>query len=264
MASTAIGVGGHKQHLRTERRDAWWLQPLIVVVGLGSFGVYAFWAALQNAHYYAAPYLSPFYSPCIAANCEHPGLPLIGSWWNLSPAFLVLWIPLGFRVTCYYYRKSYYRAFFWDPPACAIREVRRGRYRGERSFPFVLSGLHRYALILTVLVTIVLWIDVIRAFDFGGRFGIGLGTLVMLTNVILLTLYTGTCHSLRYLAGGNLDCYSCARAGKLRHRLSSLLNRLNPQHGAWAWYSMFSVGLTDLYIRLLQAGVLHDLRWITG
>ena len=95
----------------TLRTDAWWIEQLLVVLVLGGFGVYATWAALQNAHYYAAPYLSPFYSPCLSANCHHVTLPLIGSWWNLSPAFLILWIPGGFRATCYYYRKAYYRSF---------------------------------------------------------------------------------------------------------------------------------------------------------
>ena len=100
----------------TLRTDAWWIEQLIVVLVLGGFGVYATWAALQNAHYYFPPYLSPFYSPCLAANCQHVTLPLVGSWWNLSPAFLILWIPGGFRATCYYYRKAYYRSFFGSPP----------------------------------------------------------------------------------------------------------------------------------------------------
>ena len=106
----------------TLRTDAWWIEQLLVVLVLGGFGVYATWAALTNAHYYAAPYLSPFYSPCLAANCQHVSLPLVGSWWNLSPAFLILWIPGGFRATCYYYRKAYYRSFFGSPPACAVRD----------------------------------------------------------------------------------------------------------------------------------------------
>ena len=63
-----------------KRHDAWWVEPLIIVVVLTGFGTYATWAALQNANYYAPPYLSPFYSPCIAANCAHVTLPLIGSW----------------------------------------------------------------------------------------------------------------------------------------------------------------------------------------
>ena len=50
----------------TLRTDAWWLLPAVVVLVLGAFIVYSTWAAFQNAHYFAAPYLSPFYSPCIS------------------------------------------------------------------------------------------------------------------------------------------------------------------------------------------------------
>jgi hypothetical protein len=35
----------------TQRRDAWWLQPAAVFVGLGAFIVYSTWAAFQGAHY---------------------------------------------------------------------------------------------------------------------------------------------------------------------------------------------------------------------
>jgi hypothetical protein len=62
-------------------------------------------------------YLSPLFSPLIA-----PGwLP-----WFISPGLLILWIPLGFRATCYYYRKAYYRFYFADPPGCAVGEPTAG------------------------------------------------------------------------------------------------------------------------------------------
>src|SRR4029077_6632344 len=102
---------------RVERKDLWWVEPLIYVVVLGGFVVYATWASLVNGNYYADPYLSPFYSPCLAQNCVHPTLPLLGSRWNLSPAILIVGSPLAFRLTCYYYRRSYYRGFFLSPPA---------------------------------------------------------------------------------------------------------------------------------------------------
>src|SRR5437762_14339768 len=150
----------------SRRTDAWWVEPLIVVLVLGSFGIYALWVALQNANYYVDPYLSPFYPPCIAANCAHVTLPIIGRWWNLSPAILILWAPLGFRATCYYYRKAYYRAFFGDPTACAVGEIKSKGYCGELKFPFVLQNLHRYFMYLALVILVILWYDVIRSFVF--------------------------------------------------------------------------------------------------
>ncbi len=169
--ATASGV--RRIGERVERKDPWWIEPLIYVVVLGGFVIYSTWAALVNANYYADPYLSPFYSPCLAQNCVHPTLPLLGSWWNLSPAILIVGSPLAFRVTCYYYRRSYYRGFFRSPPACLVPDAPK-RYSGETRFPFIIQNFHRYALYLAVLVLLVLWWDVIEAFNFGGRFGIGL------------------------------------------------------------------------------------------
>ncbi len=88
----------------------WWLQPTATVTVLSAFVVYSVWAALQG-HGYIAPYLSPFYSPPIAV----AGIPISPAWW-------VLWVPGGFRATCYYYRKAYYRSYFRDPVACAMPE----------------------------------------------------------------------------------------------------------------------------------------------
>jgi hypothetical protein len=257
VASDARAAGRFVGATRTERRDTWWLEPLIVVLVLGSFGVYSLWAALQNGHYFSPPYLSPFYSPCLAANCEHPTLPLIGSWWNLSPAFLVLWAPLGFRLTCYYYRKAYYRSFFLSPPGCAVRDQSKS-YTGETRFPFVLQNIHRYFFWLSIVVLAFLWWDAILAFRFPTGFGIGVGSLVLLANVILLSLYTLSCHSCRYLVGGYLDVFHFA---PIRYRLWRLANRLNERHARLAWVSLIGVALTDLYVRLVSSGVILDLRF---
>lgn len=229
----------------TDRRDLWWVEPLLTVVTLVAFGIYALWVALQNQNYEWGPYLSPFYSPKLEA-----------SWWPFSSAFLVLWAPLGFRATCYYYRKAYYRAFFWDPPACAVAEMRKS-YTGERRFPFVLNNLHRYFWYIIVVVTAFLWYDTVKAFFFEDGFGVGVGSLVMLVNVVLLSYYTFSCHSFRHLAGGCMDCVS---ANKVRHGLWKGISQLNLKHSLWAWLSMFSVALTDAYIRLVASGVITDLR----
>jgi hypothetical protein len=235
----------------TQRRDAWWVENLPFIIVLSAFGIYTTWRAFMGTFYYAAPYLSPFYSPLI--DPEH-------HWWPFSPAILILAGPLGFRLTCYYYRKAYYRAFFLDPPACAVSESSGHKYRGETSFPFILQNIHRYFFYVAVLFVAFLWYDTILAFNFGGKFGVGIGTLVMVANIILLTTYTFSCHSLRHLAGGKLDCFSCTSFGPVRHTAWGWVTKLNEHHMFWAWVSMISVGLTDLYIYLVAAGVLKDIR----
>ncbi len=233
----------------TMRRDAWWLEIIPVIVVLGGFGIYATLRAFENAYYEWGPYLSPFYSPLIKT-----------SWWPLSPALLILWAPLGFRATCYYYRKAYYRAFFLDPPACSVGESRSHKYRGESGFPLILQNVHRYFLYVALIFLVILWYDAIHAFWFDGRFGIGVGSLVLLGNIVLLSLYTFSCHSLRHIVGGNLDCFSCAVAGGPRHAAWRGASFLNEHHMLFAWMSLVSVGLADLYIRLVATGSITDLR----
>src|SRR5258706_7434980 len=178
----------------TERSDNWWFIPVLQALGLIVLIGYANYAAfLGAAHYHyvedGRDYLSPFYSPYL-----HPAW--LPGW--LSPALLVLIFPLGFRTTCYYYRKAYYRSFFADPMACAVGEARKG-YLGETRFPFILQNLHRYFLYAALIFLVILWIDVVRAFIFDGRFGIGGGSLAILASTGSLTLYTFSCHSLRHL-----------------------------------------------------------------
>jgi len=258
VSTSAVSFAKSKK--TTERIDRWWVQPLLIVTVLSLFSVYALWAALQNGNYYVDPYLSPFYSPCLAQNCAHATLPIFGTWWNLSPAFLVLGLPLGFRVTCYYYRRAYYRSFFWSPPACAVPDARPG-YSGETRFPFILQNIHRWFFWLAVLVVVFLWWDALLAFKFPTGFGIGLGTLILVGNVALLSLYTFSCHSCRYLCGGYLDSFAKA---PIRYRLWRTSNRLNERHGLFAWLSLFSVIIADLYVRLTEMGVIADPRFVLG
>ncbi|MBI2819825.1 MAG: succinate dehydrogenase [Acidobacteria bacterium] len=232
----------------TLRRDAWWLQPLAVGVGLGIFLVYSTWAAWQGNNYEWGPYLSPFYSPLIVVD-----------WWNWSPAFLILWMPAGFRLTCYYYRKAYYRAYFLDPPACAVGEFGEHRYCGENKFPFIFQNTHRYFFYLAVVVLAILWKDAYEGFFFEEGFGIGIGSLVLLANSTLLSFYTFGCHSLRHLIGGKLDSFhggSCA----VRHSCWKGVTRLNEHHMLWAWISLFWVGFTDFYVRMVASGMITDVR----
>ena len=150
---------------RTLRTDRWWLQPLLTVAALVAFIVYSTLRAFENANYYAAPYISPFYSPCITTRCEGSHFPQLfsrGRRW-ISPALYILVIPLGFRLTCYYYRKAYYRSFWLSPPACAVAEPHR-TYTGETRFPLVFQNVHRYFFYLGLVFNVILTYDAVLAF----------------------------------------------------------------------------------------------------
>jgi hypothetical protein len=251
------------------RKDAWWALPLTVFIVLGSFVVYSTWAGLQNAHYYAAPYLSPLYSPCLSASCLHAtfggGLPdiqvpIIGV---LSPAFLILWGPGFFRLSCYYYRKAYYRSFWLAPVACGVPDART-KYTGETKFPLTLQAFHRYTWYVAVLFIVFLTWDGLLAFRFpveggGHHFGIGVGTVVLWVNDILLALYTFSCHSCRHVCGGHANQFSKAPT---RYKLWHWITELNEKHPTFAWLSLLWVGFTDVYIRLVSMGIVHDFRVI--
>src|SRR5688572_26062789 len=198
----------------TSRKDAWWVKPLFTFIGLSAFVVYVTWAAFQGKHYWHGPYLSPLYSPELFGDSPHSWFGTKPGWWPQfipwSPALLILWAPGLFRLTCYYYRGAYYKAFIADPPSCTVTEPRR-RYYGENAFPLIIQNVHRYFLYIALFFIIFLCTDVWKALWFndpltGERsFGIGIGTLVLATNVVMLGGYTFGCHSLRHLAGGFLD-----------------------------------------------------------
>lgn len=265
MADGSVSLPVSRGFGETARPDLWWAKPLAVFLGLSAFVVYSTWAALQGAHYTAGPYLSPFYSPELFGSSPHAWFgPRPGGWpvWlPFSPAILILWAPGGFRLTCYYYRGAYYKAFWADPPSCAVGEPRSG-YRGERSLPLILQNAHRYFLYLALGFLVILSTDVWKALWFengAGRaeFGIGLGTLVLAVNVVLLGGYTLGCHSLRHLVGGRLTRISKKPVRRHAYRGVSCLNR---RHMLWAWLSLFWVAFADLYVRLVSMGVWTDWR----
>src|ERR1700748_2937963 len=214
---------------QTRRADSWWVPPLLTFLGLSIFIGYSTWAALQGQHFRFGPYLSPFYSPVLFGPTQ--------SWFGPNPngipawaqgASLILWAPGGFRVTCYYYRGAYYKAFWADPPSCTVGEPRK-TYLGERTFPLIIQNIHRYFLYLALIFIVLLARDAWDGFWFDGRFGVHVGSLVLLTNVVLLSCYTFGCHSLRHLIGGikarlaghpvRKQAYDCVSCLNRRHML---------------------------------------------
>jgi hypothetical protein len=278
----------------TERRDPWWIGPALTFAGLSAFLIYGTWAAFQGDYFeirndksyfhrplnpVVAPYLSPFYAPLIY-DLQSPHAWFVTdrpSWWPafipITPALLILPFPGLFRFTCYYYRKAYYRAFWADPPGCAVGEPRK-TYWGENRLPLILQNLHRYFMYIALIFLVLLTWDALLAFrwptldEFGNptgrhQFGIGLGTLIMVANVVCLAGFTFGCNSARHLVGGRLKCFSCTgRTGEtnLGYKMWRCSTALNEKHMEWAWISLFVVGFTDLYIRLCAMGVWSDLR----
>lgn len=258
----------HRVFGQTSRGDAWWLQPLLVFSVLTGFIVYSTWAALQGQHYHYGRYLSPFYSPELFGDSPHswfgPKPGIWPTWLPFSPALLILWAPGGFRLTCYYYRGAYYKAFWADPPSCTVAEPRKS-YRGEHSLPLILQNVHRYFLYLALIFICCLAYDVWKSLWFTNpstresTFGVGVGSLVLAVNVFFLGAYTFGCHSLRHLIGGRIDCLSGVPARRASYRCVSCLNR---RHMLFAWCSLFWVAFSDAYVRLCSMGVWSDWRII--
>lgn len=309
-------LGAEEKWGATARRDAWWVQPLLVFLGLSAFLVYGTWAAWQGEYFEIRvltdtfspapprqnaathPYLSPFYSPLIYdVHSHHAWIKRdlrpswLPSWFPFTAGFLILGFPGLFRLTCYYYRKAYYRAFWQDPPACAVREPRKS-YWGENHWPLLFQNLHRYFLYFALIFLVFLAYDAVLAFtswptDRAGhlhqvtspqgdrvivhQFGMGLGSLIMLVNVVLLSGFTLGCNSLRHLVGGRLDCFSCPHARlpsppegaqvTMGYRAWRWVSWFNLRHSTWAWLSLFSVGFTDFYIRMCAMGAWKDPRF---
>jgi len=266
MASTNVTMK-QRGFGQTMRPDLWWAQPAFIFIGLSTFIVYSTWAALQGEHYTFGPYVSPFYSPEIYGPSQHAWFGPKPAWWPgfipFSAALFILWMPAGFRLTCYYYRGAYYKAFWADPPACTVGEPRK-TYLGEKSFPLIMQNVHRYFVYGAVLFIGLLAYDVWLAFWFvdpvTGKesFGMGLGTLVLAVNVVLLSAYTFGCHSLRHLFGGYMDRLSRAPARKQLYNCTSCLNR---RHMLWALCSLCSVMFADVYVRFCSMGIWKDIRF---
>lgn len=244
----------------TSRPDTWWIQPLAVFLGFAAFIVYSTWAAFQGDFYRFGPYISPMYSPELFGSPQAwfgPKPDWFPAFLPFSAAFLILWAPGGFRVTCYYYRGAYYKAFWADPPNCAVGEPRK-TYWGERSFPLIIQNIHRYFMYLALVFIVLLAKDAYDGFaGWPDGFHVNVGSLVLLLNVILLASYTLGCHSLRHLVGGVKDVIS---KSPVRKKAYDCVSCLNARHMRFAWFSLFWVGFTDLYVRLCSMGIWTDWR----
>ncbi|HEX6196113.1 MAG TPA: hypothetical protein VFZ37_09385 [Jiangellaceae bacterium] len=248
---------------RTLRTDRWWLPPTVVVIALTAWLAYGAVRVYLKDNYWVGEhhYLTPFYSPCTSDACipeaAHFGQ-FIPDLAILPYAALSLPFLLLFRLTCYYYRRAYYRAFWQSPPACSVAEPHK-KYTGETRFPLIFQNAHRYVFYIAVVITLVNTYDMILAFGGDGyTFGVGLGNLILIANVILLWGYTVSCHSCRHVTGGRLRNF-----GKhpILYRWWTFVSRLNTRHMQYAWITLASLVVTDFYIMAVSAGWITDVRF---
>jgi hypothetical protein len=266
-------IGGHPDTFGgTLRTDNWRTGPIATVCMITAALGYLTWAVFQGNHYYAAPYLSPAFSPVIFTHLGMPGHApvehaLLGewpAWWPqfflapASPGLLILPAPGLFRFTCYYYRKAYYRSFAASPPGCGVSPGQRRPYAGETRL-FLFQNLHRYALYVALVYVVILTYDVILAFFKNGELGIGVGTIVLAVNTSLIASYTFGCHSFRHLIGGRSDCMSARGESTPKLGAWKWASWFNARHMNFAWASLVWVSLTDAYVRLVSMGVITDL-----
>ena len=226
-------VGGHPVGaVSTLREDNWWLGPLVTLGVFSGFVVYVTWAALQGEHYYADPYLSPFYSPVVytdltaqgAAPVDHAWFGAWPAWWPgflpASPALFILMFPGLFRFTCYYYRKAYYRSFVGSPPGCSVAPITRRGYKGETGL-MLFQNLHRYALYFALIYIPILYYDAFLALSKDGQLGIGvtseeprLEPVVVRTDGGWDSIHAQGFHSCALREGGRLYCWGENRSGE--------------------------------------------------
>lgn len=252
-----------------DRKDNWWIKPLIQGGVIVIFVIYTLVALFifgeESAKF--GNLLSPIFGVEIPKDwLTSIGWPKVANSdkYLLAPALLVIWAPTGFRATCYYMRRIYYRSFFGNPPACATNGInfRRGKYTGERWLPFVLNNFHRYFLYTAILIALFHWFELLTVtFFIDGAFAITLGSLILLADTTFLTFYIGSCHAFRHLMGGGSNCYSCSGVKNVQHKAWKFISRINENHGNWFWLSLISVMVADVYIRLLNWGMITNFRF---
>ncbi len=183
-------------------------------------------------------YIDPFYSPTLLV------LPLVGL----------------FRLTCYAYRKDYHRHIFSHPLGCATdsrRDSPSRSYSGETGF-FRIENIHRYMMYGAVLILPFFYYDFILSLTYAGGLVLRLGSLILLADTLAVTAWTISCHAVRHLTGGNVDCYGCRLVGSRRNRFYRLQSAFNAHHEALAWTSLILFVGVDLYLRALSYGIPLD------
>ena len=263
--SDAIKLPMKKGFGITDRVDKWWNKPFWMGFGLSLALVYTALRVLVwngEIHYDNHRVTSPIFSPDVIHifDLQTP------HWMN--SALLILWIPFGFRGTCYYMRKVSHRVFFQNPTACVVAKPKisyKIDYKGEKGL-FILNNIHRYMLYLAIIILSMKVYDVYHTMWFQGdngveSFGISIGTLVLAIESILLFMYVASCHAFRHLFGGGMNQWRSGISG-IFGKLHIKISNLNIEHAFWFWTSLVMVFLGDLFVWAVAEGIINDIHWI--
>ncbi len=252
---------------RTLRTDAWWKSPLITDLGFAAFVIYATVRAFLQNHFFVAEVPLPD-AVLLAVHQQglwrgqrvlaaDPARRVVAPVRGASLPFLLL-----FRLTCYYYRGAYYRSVWQSPTACAVAEP-HAKYTGETRLPLIIQNTHRYFFYIAGIISVINTYDAIVAFhsaDGPGGFGFGLGNVILVVNVIMLWIYTLSCHSCRHVVGGRLKHFS---KHPVRYWMWSQVSKLNTRHKLYAWITLGTLMLTDFYVMLVSpVAPICDLRFV--
>ncbi len=245
---------------RTDRIDSWWKQPLWMATALTVAVIYTGLRVVffdGEIHYDNHRVTSPIFSPDIIHMFDISA----PSWAN--SAMLILWIPFGFRGTCYYMRRVYHRVFFQNPTGCVVSKPEisyRFGYKGETGL-FVLNNIHRYMLYLAMAVLLIKIYDVWHTMQFHQEstdsLGVSVGTLILATESFLLTMYVVSCHAFRHMIGGGLDRWT-GKFGSFVGKLYWKVSSTNVHHAFWFWTSLAMVFIGDLFVWSVAEGILSD------
>jgi hypothetical protein len=211
----------------------WRLWSFILLIGIAMVALFQFPMKPFEG------YIDPFYSPTLLI------VPVIGL----------------FRLTCYAFRKGYHRHIFVHPVQCELNariDTPARHYSGETGF-LRIENLHRYFMYFGALILPFFYYDFYLSVVYAGAFTLRLGSLIMLADTLVLTLWVFSCHSVRHLLGGNVDCYGCRFAPKQRNGLYRLQSALNAHHEGFAWAGLIMIVFVDLYLRALAAGIPLDM-----
>ena len=242
----------------TQRIDNWWTEPFWMASALTIAVLYTGMRVLiwdGDIQYDNHRVTSPIFSPDVLHLLHitnHPG------WMN--SAMLILWIPFGFRGTCYYMRRVYHRTFFQNPTGCMIAKPELNYaigYKGEKGL-FILNNIHRYMLYLAILILSVKFYDVILTTKFSdGSRAISIGTLILGIESFLLLMYVTSCHAFRHLFGGGMNRWRGGLSGVFGS-LYRTVSKVNVHHSFWFWTSLAMVFLGDLFVLAVAEDILSD------